>query len=225
VLRAVIFDLDGLLIDSEPHWRAAEMQVLGALGLELSEAMCVHTTGLRIDEVVSYWHTRAPWPGPGPAEVVTRIVAQVIDRLRAHGVAKPGALHAVQWARRRGVALGLASSSPMALIHAAVEQLGLAGAFDVLASAEDEPYGKPHPQVYLAAAQRLHVAPTACLALEDSLNGLIAAKAARMRCVVVPEHGTADPRWSLADRVLGSLVDLDDAAWAALDRDDEVAPY
>ena len=221
MLRAAIFDLDGLLIDSEPHWRAAEMQVFAEVGLSLSEAMCMRTTGLRIDEVVAYWYARAPWPGPKPAEVVTRIVSAVIVRLRREGVAKPGAVRAIERARKHGVALGLASSSPMALIRAAVERLGLDGKFDVLKSAEDEPLGKPHPSVYLATAARLHVEPGVCLAFEDSLNGLIAAKAARMRCVLVPEHGVSDPRFALADRVLASLEQFTDEVWHALDRDEE----
>jgi sugar-phosphatase len=218
VIRAAIFDLDGLLIDSEPHWAVAEMDVLAEVGLELTEAMCQRTVGLRIDEVVAYWHAQKPWPGPTPAEVTTRIVAKVIERLRTSGQAKAGARQAVELARRRGVALGLASSSPMALIRAAVERLGLTGAFDALESAEDEPFGKPHPAVYLAAAKRLHVPPTACLALEDSMNGLVAAKAARMKCVLVPEHHLHDPRFALADRVLESLEQLTDEVWDSLDR-------
>jgi sugar-phosphatase len=222
VLKAAIFDLDGLLIDSEPHWAVAEMEVLAEVGLVLTPAMCARTVGLRIDEVVAYWYARAPWTGPTPAEVTARIVARVIERLRTTGEAKAGARRAVELARRRGVAVGLASSSPMALIRAAVTRLGLDGAFDALESAEDEPFGKPHPAVYLAAAARLDVAPTACVALEDSLNGLIAAKAARMRCVLVPEHGAADPRFALADRVLASLEQLDDEVWDSLDRPD---PY
>jgi HAD superfamily hydrolase (TIGR01509 family) len=220
VLRAAIFDLDGLLIDSEPHWAVAEMDVLAEVGLTLTEAMCQRTTGLRIDEVVAYWHARAPWPGPSPAEVTTRIVARVVERIGSQAVAKPGAHRAVELARRRGVAVGLASSSPMVLIRAAVTRLGLDGAFDALESAEDEPFGKPHPAVYLAAAKRLHVAPTACLALEDSLNGLIAAKAARMRCVVVPELHLHDPRFALADRMLESLELLTDEVWDSLDGGD-----
>ena len=218
--RAAIFDLDGLLIDSEPHWRSAEMQVFAEVGLELSEAMCLRTTGLRVDEVVAYWFARAPWRGVTPAEVTTRIVAATVERLGAHGAAKPGAAEALERVRRHGRPVGLASSSPMALIRAAVERLGFAGAFDVLCSAEDEPYGKPHPAVYLAAAARLHVPPTACVAIEDSLNGLVAARAARMRCVLVPEHAPDDPRFRLADHVLPSLLQLDDEVWAELDRDD-----
>jgi HAD superfamily hydrolase (TIGR01509 family) len=222
VLRAAIFDLDGLLIDSEPHWAVAEMDVLAEVGLTLTEAMCQRTVGLRIDEVVAYWHRRAPWKGPTPAEVTTRIVARVIERIGTHGQAKPGAHAAVKLARQRGAAVGLASSSPMALIRAAVKRLGMEGAFDALESAEDEPFGKPHPAVYLAAAKRFHVEPTACLALEDSLNGLVAAKAARMKCVVVPENHLHDPRFALADRVLESLEQLTSEVWDSLDRPD---PY
>jgi mannitol-1-/sugar-/sorbitol-6-/2-deoxyglucose-6-phosphatase len=219
VIRAVIFDLDGLLIDSEPHWRAAEMEVFAEVGLRLSEDMCLRTTGLRVDEVVGYWFARAPWSGASAAEVTTRIIAATIARLREAGQAKPGGAEAIARVRRRGLPVGLASSSPMAIIRAAIERLGLADAFDTLHSAEDEALGKPHPAVYLTAAARLHVPATACLALEDSLNGLVAARAARMRCVLVPEHAPEDPRFQLADRVLPSLDAFTDEVWAAIERD------
>ncbi len=213
MLRAAIFDLDGLLIDSEPHWRDAEIEVFATVGVELTDAMCQRTTGLRIDEVVAYWHARAPWTGPGVAEVTARIVAGVSARVAGAGVAKPGVAEALAVVRERGVPIGLASSSPLPLIRAAVARLGLEGAFDVLCSAEGEAYGKPHPAVYLTCAARLAVPAPACLAIEDSVNGLVAAKAARMRCVVVPDGDADDPRFGLADRVLPSLAQLTHQVW------------
>lgn len=220
-IRAVIFDLDGLLIDSEPHWRAAEMEVFGAAGLHLTDADCVTTTGLRIDEVTAYWHARRPWTSSDtPAELAARITDRLISRIQRYGVAKEGVDHAITFARAQGVRVGLASSSSRRIIAAAVARLGVADRFDAVHSAEDLRYGKPHPEVYLDIAELLGVPPTTCLAIEDSLNGLIAAKAARMRCVAVPEaEHAADPRFALADAVLDSLHEFGPALWAFLARE------
>ncbi|MEQ1508359.1 MAG: hexitol phosphatase HxpB [Myxococcota bacterium] len=215
-MRAVVFDLDGLLIDSEPLWQQVEIAAFGALGIPLTAADAAETTGLRIDAVVAHRYTPS---GGGPsreavtADIVARMVAAVTDR----GVALPGAVDAVAAARAVADRIGLASSSPRVLIDAALARLGLSGAFDAVASAEGEPYGKPHPAVYLTLAARLGVEPARCLAVEDSVNGMIAAKAARMRCAVVPEpHAFADPRFGLADARLRSLTALDRAAVAGL---------
>ena len=105
--------------------------------------------------------------------------------------------------------MALASSSPMRVIEAALRRLGLRELLAIRASAEEVSHGKPHPAVYLLAAQRLGVDPVACVAVEYSLNGLLAAKAARMGCIVVPAlEQRGDPRWCLADERLESLLDF-----------------
>jgi HAD superfamily hydrolase (TIGR01549 family) len=218
-IRAVIFDMDGLLIDSEPHWRAAEMEVFATVGLELTSAQCVETTGLRIDEVVRYWHVREPRIAERLSlEVIAeRIVASVIARIRRLGEAKEGVAEGVAFVRERGVRIGLASSSSHSLIAAVLERLGLGGVFEALHSAADEQHGKPHPAVYLTIADRLGTHPLDCLAIEDSLNGVLAAKAARMRCLAVPEpHNAGDPRFAIADLTIPSLRRLDQAVWDRL---------
>ncbi len=204
---AVIFDLDGLLIDSEPHWRAAEIEVFARAGLALTEDDCAATTGLRIDAVVRLRAADPAWQGITEAEAVTAILDGVVARVRSQGEARPGMAHALGVARGTGAPLALASSSPARVIHAALERLGLADAFAVVQSAENLPFGKPHPEVYLRTAERLGVPATECVALEDSVHGMVAAKAARMRCVAVPER--FDPRFALADVVLASLDALD----------------
>jgi sugar-phosphatase len=210
MLQAAIFDLDGLLIDSEPLWRRAEVEIFATVGLRLAEADCEVTTGLRIDEVVAFRHRERPWHPPLLEEVAARIVDRVIELVEAGGVAKPGGARAVALCAAAGLRLALASSSPEVLIHAALRRLGLDERFERVVSAQHERWGKPHPAVLLTTAERLGVPPDACVVLEDSLNGVIAAKAARMRCLVVPER--PDPRFVLADRVLPSLLDLDRAA-------------
>lgn len=199
--------MDGLLVDSEPLWRAAEIEVFGGVGLTLTEGDCGLTTGLRLDEVVRFWFDRRPWSGVSLEAVHDRIVEAMAELLVTQSVALPGAVKAVRGVVARGIPVAVATSSPRALIGPALAGIGLTDAFPLTCSAEDEPYGKPHPAVYLRAAERLGVAPTACVAFEDSLNGVIAAKAARMLCVAVPERD--HPGFGVADVRLASLRDLD----------------
>jgi mannitol-1-/sugar-/sorbitol-6-/2-deoxyglucose-6-phosphatase len=216
-IEAVIFDMDGLLIDSEPLWQDAEVVAFGRAGLRLTRAECARTLGLRVDDVVNYWHALHPWQGASKAEVETWIIDEGIDLIGRRGEPMAGAVGAVTFVKATGVKVGLASSSPKRMMRAVIDRLGLAGAFDRIHSAEDEEYGKPHPAVYLTTARELGVAPTRCLAIEDSLTGVIAARAARMGCVAVPEPaGRADQRFSIADAVLDSLVDLTPEVWARL---------
>ena len=212
MVRAAIFDLDGLLVDSEPLWRRVQVEVFGALGLALGPADCAATTGLRIDEVVRTRYAWTPWEGPSRGEVVDRIVDRMVALVAAEGVVLPGAREAVETCRVAGLALALASSSHERLIRASLARLGLADAFAVVSSAERERWGKPHPAVFLTTLARLGVDPGEAVVFEDSLHGVIAAKAARARCVAVPAaEARDDPRFALADHVLASLEEVDPA--------------
>jgi mannitol-1-/sugar-/sorbitol-6-/2-deoxyglucose-6-phosphatase len=207
VLRAVIFDMDGLLIDSEPLWVRAEIEIFGEVGLVLCEDDCAKTKGLRTDDVIAYWFTRRPWTSSSPAEVEARLIARVATLVRSEGAPLEGVAAAVAVAREGGRRLALASSSPLVIIEAALERLGLTTTFEVVESAEKLPLGKPHPGIFLVAAERLGVSAVECLVLEDSLTGVLAAKAARMTCIAVPfDHPAHDRRFVIADAVVPSLV-------------------
>jgi sugar-phosphatase len=202
VLRAVIFDMDGLLIDSEPLWVRAEIEVFGSAGVPLTEDDCARTKGLRVDDVVAYWHTRRGFGGASKAEVEERLVARVIELIRAEGQALPGIDSALTAARlASGGRIALASSSPMPIIEAALQRLGLAAAFDAVSSAQVEPFGKPHPAIFLRTAERLGASPLECVVIEDSMTGVIAAKAARMGCIAVPfDHPAHEARFVVGTR-------------------------
>ena len=201
--------MDGLLIDSEPLWRIAEIEALSAVGLPITEEDALETTGLRTDEVVELWHARYPWADPPKKAVEARIISRLIALVRERGEPMPGVQEALEALSAAGYPLAIASSSASEIIAATVEMLGIGAYFGVMQSAEHEPFGKPHPGVYIEAARALGVEPRLCLAFEDSPNGVIAAKAARMTCIAVPDPALAeDRRFGAADLVLGSLADF-----------------
>jgi mannitol-1-/sugar-/sorbitol-6-/2-deoxyglucose-6-phosphatase len=210
---ASIFDMDGLLIDSEILWHEAEIEILGGLGVPRAVDGCRSTKGMFVDEVTAHWYRLHPWPGatPTPDEVAVTIVDRVIELILLKGELKPGAEHAIDLCARRALSLAVASSSEYRLIEAALRHFGLRDRFAFVHSAEDEEYGKPHPAVFLTTASRLGTAPRRCLVWEDAPAGVVAAKAASMACIAVPEPAEAGhPAFGLADLVVASLRDVDD---------------
>jgi sugar-phosphatase len=209
--------MDGLLIDTEPVWRAAQSAVFAGFGVALSESDLLDSTGQPIEELIPVWRRRPPAPDrAGPELTDTEIAEEIIDRVIAHVTAEgqpmPGVTAAIALFERCGLRLAIASSSPLRLIDAVCDRLGLTR-ITVRCSAMDEARGKPAPDVYLTAARRLGVAAASCLALEDSPAGIASARSAGMRCVAVPDPLlAADPRYREADLVLESLTSLDQAA-------------
>ncbi len=209
-MRALLFDMDGLLIDSEPLWHEAEIHGFGLAGLCLTPEQCLETTGLRVDEVVQFRFAQRPWATPSQDAVAVAIVERVVELVHAKGVLKPGVAEVLEAARGSGLRTALASSSPYVIIDAVLDRFGLRSAFEVVHSAEEEARGKPEPDVYLTAARKLGVDPGLCVALEDSPNGVVAAKAAGMKCIAVPELVLRnDPRLARADAVVASLAEVD----------------
>ncbi|MEL7628403.1 hexitol phosphatase HxpB [Pectobacterium aroidearum] len=209
-IRAAIFDMDGLLIDSEPLWDKAELEVIASLGVDISLRHTMKDTlGLRIDMVVELWYQHSPWTTPSRDEVVRRIIERAIELVAEQRPLLPGVEHALQLCREQNLKIALASASPLHMQQQVLRMFNLDHYFDVLMSAEALPYSKPHPEVYLNAANALGVSPTQCVTLEDSVNGMIATKAARMRSIVIPQaEFRADARWALADYKLDSLNQL-----------------
>lgn len=209
-ILAAIFDMDGLLIDSEPLWDRAELDVIAGLGVDISRRNELpDTLGLRIDMVVELWFAQQPWNGPSREEVTARIISRAISLVEEERPLLAGAREAIALCKSQGLKVGLASASPLHMLEKVLVMFDLREQFDALASAEKLQYSKPHPQVYLDCAAKLGVDPLTCVALEDSVNGMIASKAARMRSIVVPEHeNQADPRYVLANVKLSSLEQL-----------------
>ncbi|GAB4531344.1 MAG: hexitol phosphatase HxpB [Pleurocapsa sp.] len=214
MIRAVIFDMDGLLIDSEPFWQQAEIAVFKEVEIFLTSEMCLQTKGLRIDEVVDYWYRRYPWNSLSKPEIEELIVTKVIELIQSQGEVMTGVNEAIAFLQNQDVQMALASSSAYRIINATLEKLGLTEAFSEVYSAEEEPFGKPHPGIYITTAYKLGVSPEDCLALEDSLNGVLAAKAAKMKCIAIPEASQLNnPQFAIADVTLSSLQDFNSNVW------------
>jgi sugar-phosphatase len=217
MIRAAIFDMDGLLVDSEPLWTRAEIAAFKTVGIELDEEKCAETVGQGLEEVVRFRYAQQPWTGKSLEEVGLLIHRHMLELLGAEGKPMPGALEAVEFLKQKGLKLGLATSSDRGLIDAALGALDLKGTFDHLQSGSELEHGKPHPLVYLVTAEKLGTPPVECLALEDSIPGLISAKAARMKAVAVPEPRLfGDSRFDIADTILKSLDELDEQIWQRL---------
>lgn len=207
-LEATLFDMDGLLIDSEVLWHKAELEIFGALDVPITDAQDRSTKGMFVADVVDYWFERFPWTGPSCEEVVAMLLSRVGDLVESEGRLLPGALRALDLASARGP-IALASSTPLVLILRCLDHFGLRERFQSVHSAEFEQFGKPHPGVFLTAAQSLGVAPQSCLVFEDSALGVLAAKAASMSVVAVPTPGDRNQAaFALADLVLESLEEL-----------------
>jgi sugar-phosphatase len=206
--------MDGLLIDSEVLWYEAELEILGdRLGVPLERDGFRTTKGMFVHEVTEHWYGLYPWPGPSPADVAVSVVDRVIELILNKGSLKPGAVHAIDLCASHGWPLAVASSSEYRLIDAALAHFDLRDRFALIHSAEDEEYGKPHPAVFLTAGSRLGARPKQCLVWEDAPAGVLAAKAASMACIAVPEAGDGHaPAFGLADLVVDSLEEVDAAS-------------
>lgn len=218
-INTVIFDMDGLLIDSEPLWNEAAIEVFATFGATLTDELCNTTTGLRTREFIQWWFAYFNINHIEAKTAENLIFESILQKVEAKGTIMPGVHHIINFFHDKAFKIGIATSSPQSLIDLVVRLTGIGPYIHATSSAEDLPYGKPHPQVYLDCAQKLKANPTNCLAFEDSFNGMIAAKAARMKCVVVP-HGSVqkDDKWGAADLKLSSLQNFGELHFDMLNR-------
>lgn len=197
---AVIFDMDGVLIDSEPLWKIAMEEVFHSIGSVLTRQDFQKTVGLRLDEVIHFWHQHEGWKNISPRDVEMRIVTKMQELIKQNGTPLAGVIETLTYLKGQNKKIGLATSSYNVLIDTVLSELSIGHFFDVTHSAEEEQFGKPHPAVYLTVAERLEVKPLKCLVVEDSLNGIISAKAAKMKVVCIPEKTHfPEPKLILAD--------------------------
>ena len=171
-LDTVIFDLDGLLIDSEPLWLEAGTEVMANYGKKLTAAQYETTVGLRTKEWIEHWFRFFSIPNHTTDAAVGQILSLVEEKIKQKGTALPGVEYIFQYFTAKHFKIGLATSSPMQLANVVVDKLGIRKYLQVVTSAEKLPFGKPHPQVYMECAEALGSHTSACLCFEDSFNGM-----------------------------------------------------
>jgi HAD superfamily hydrolase (TIGR01509 family) len=217
VSATVVFDLDGVLIDSEQVWDSVREELAFERGGRWHPGAQRDMMGMSSPEWSAYMHERIGLPD-SPAEINRVVVERMLERYAAGPPWLAGALETVE-RLAAGALLGLASSSNRELIDAVLAAGGIDGLFAATVSSEEVARGKPAPDVYLEAARRLGVDPAACVAVEDSHNGIASAKAAGMACIAIPNaHFPPGASLAQADLVLGSLAALDLETVAALGR-------
>jgi HAD superfamily hydrolase (TIGR01509 family) len=208
MIEAVVFDLDGVIVDSEQVWDDVREQLVGERGGRWHDGAQAAMMGMSSTEWSRYMHDELGLAEP-PAEINDEVVRRMLERYRSDLPLIDGAVDA---ARRLAdeFPLAVASSSNRPLIEAVLEGAGIADLFAAVVSSEEVARGKPAPDVYLEAARRLGVEPKGCAAIEDSSNGIRAAHAAGMRVLAVPNshYPPAPDALALADVVVGSPREL-----------------
>jgi mannitol-1-/sugar-/sorbitol-6-/2-deoxyglucose-6-phosphatase len=212
MINTVIFDMDGLLVDSEPHWQEAGIEYLKQFGVTLTVEEYHVTTGLRTKEWLEYWFNYFGIDMKHAKDAGGKIEDMAVEKIRHGAREMEGVQEILSFFESKNFTIGLATSSSHRLIDVVVDKLGIRSYFKSFSSAEHLLFSKPHPEVYLNCARLLGSAPTECICFEDSFNGMISAKAARMKCVVVPEPGFFEQeKWAAADLKIPSLARFDNS--------------
>ena len=203
--RAVVFDMDGLLLETEVLWHRAEVRLFERHGASFTFEDKLTVMGTSAAFTGEFFARRLGYGSDQAAVLIAEVSELMHEELQAQVDARPGATELVERLRAR-VPLGLASNSPRYLVDAALQSAGFADAFKVVVTSDDVAHHKPAPDLYLLACERLGVAPAEALALEDTASGIASAKAAGLTCIAVPQFAETDV--SAADRVVDSLEEL-----------------
>lgn len=205
--RAVVFDMDGLLLDTETLWHESEVELFARHGDEFTWDDKLAVIGTNRAITGAYFAKRLGGSQERGLELVDEMIELMHDRVQRAVDARPGAVDLVERLRELDdVRLGLASNSPRRLVDSALASAGLTEVFDAIVTSDDVEHAKPDPDIYLLACERLGVSPDETIALEDSASGVAAAKAAGLMCIGVPQYAETDV--SAADRIIGSLEEL-----------------
>ena len=216
MIDAVVFDLDGVLIDSEPVWEEVRRGLVAERGGHWAPDAQRRLMGMSTQEWARYLSADLG-VGLPPDQVAALVIDRMAARYRERIPFLPGAVEAVRRLAARWP-LGLASSAPAVLIETVLDAAGLSSCFQVTMSTEQVPHGKPAPDIYLAVTARLGVSPSGCAAVEDSSNGLRSAAAAGLHVIAIPhpEYPPEPDALAQASLVLPTLADLTPEAVAAL---------
>lgn len=184
VVKAVIFDMDGVLVDSEGFWAQAELDVFSSYGVQITDDLATQTKYMTTREVTEFWYGRFPWENLDVPTVEQQVVSKVIEFIQSKDCTMSGIQQFITNLKNKNYKIGLATNAPLRVADAVLEKLQVRDLFDSIHSSELEEQGKPHPAVYLTSANKLGISPEHCIAIEDSHSGLRAAKGAGMRTIV-----------------------------------------
>ena len=207
MINTILFDLDGLMVDSEPHSIAAWRAVLARRGAALDQPTLDRLFGLRLSETSQLLIDLFQLPDR-PADLAHEKNEYQITHLDNQVKPMPGLIELLAEIDRRGLGKAIASSGLRRYVEAVLQTTQLADRFSVIVTGDDVINGKPAPDVFLAAARALHAEPQQCLVLEDAPTGVQAAKAAGMLCFAIPNEQTRALDLSRADKILSSLHDV-----------------
>ncbi|TWD84479.1 HAD superfamily hydrolase (TIGR01509 family) [Kribbella amoyensis] len=185
-LQAVLWDMDGTLVDSETVWARVQIDLMASLGAEWTLEDCMTLVGSDLRDALKVWMARIPAGTITPDELAERMFSQVIESLRQEVEFRPGALELLQALNKEEIPCALVSASFRLMIEAVLTHVP-AGLFDVVVAGDEVVNGKPHPEPYLTAAKALGVDPANCVVIEDSLTGTEAGTAAGAYVVSVPQ--------------------------------------
>jgi HAD superfamily hydrolase (TIGR01509 family) len=204
MVKAVIFDMDGVMIDSEPLWEKTERLLLGRKGIEYNPKYRDKIVGLNQNDSGSL--LRETFNLIESVEEIIAVRVEILLGLYERELELvPGLLPFLKELVEGGLILALASSSPIEAINFVLDKFSLRKFFTVVVSGDTIPLGKPHPDIYLQTADNLGVEPTECVVIEDSINGVKSAKSAGMTCIAVPDKRLDQKEFQIADVVVDRL--------------------
>jgi len=208
-IKAVIFDMDGVIIDSEPLWRKVMVESFIEIGIPFTEEDCRITTGLRFKEVAKFWFEKYKISHISVDAFDEGVIGKLCNMIKKEGKTMKGVLESLIFFKEHEFKIGIGTSSDHILMNTVVDVLNIKSYFDALCSAEFMTYGKPHPEVYLTCAKMLDINPLNCLVIEDSVNGIIAGKAAQMKVLAIPEElNKHNTKFTIADYIYNSLEEV-----------------
>lgn len=206
----VLFDMDGLLLDTEPLWGDAMQHICDKHQLPLDRKIFKYTTGLRIDEVTAFWKEHLDWPEQlNSHDLAQEIVDEIIQLSIEKASVLPGVENLLKTLKEENISTAVVTSSPYRMLETLLKHFQIDHYFQAFFSAEIAPYGKPHPYIYMKALEHFDYSPFQTIALEDSVNGMISARAAKINTIVIPEDiKYNDPAFGLAQLKAKSMEEI-----------------
>lgn len=202
--KAVIFDMDGVIIDSEKYWKQAEYEVFSSLGVKITNEDSDKTKSMTTSEVTNFWYRKYPWKNKDLSVVEHMVISRVIELIETGNCKLNGVKPFIEKLKSNDYKIGLATNSPNRIIPVVLSKLGVLHLFDAILSAEFEGKRKPDPTIYYKAAERLKIAPEDCIVIEDSYTGMSAAKNAGMT-VIAYTYKNKETNYEIADYKLESF--------------------